>query len=490
MQQPVRHICFTFLLSALLALGSFGQTLPFGINMCGGEFGEKEFPGTYGVTYQYPSNTDIEYFYKKGFRLIDLPFKWERVQPKLGEELDAFQLKEMKRVVAFCESRGIKVILGMHNFGRYRINNRDIVIGSPYVTRADYNDVWKRLAKEFKGFKNIYGFDIMNEPHHMGAYSWSETAQQVIMAIRSVDARNAIIVPGENYSNPDTWVKYNDGLRKLKDPSDNLIFDAHCYFDRDYTGKYLLPYELNQVDEYVGVRRIKPFVDWLEKNNLKGMVGEFGVPGNDPRWLKTLDVFMRYISDLGMNGCYWAAGPLWSDDYALSVNPIADNIDKPQMKILKQYPYAVADEASLFVKNANDKIKYSVQRREFALENTKTFYSSAYDYRYYHAVASQQYKTKTIDPVKKITTPVQTDNKKDSASLISTKAVAVTNTNKPAIAPSNTNYEKLVTETAALVEKTTQPATILLPGSSLMPGKESTMMLPAEKKTDAPKLRK
>lgn len=490
MQQPVRHICFTFLLSALLALGSFGQTLPFGINMCGGEFGEKDFPGTYGVTYQYPSNTDIEYFYKKGFRLIDLPFKWERVQPKLGEELDAFQLKEMKRVVAFCESRGIKVILGMHNFGRYRINNRDIVIGSPYVTRADYNDVWKRLAKEFKGFKNIYGFDIMNEPHHMGAYSWSETAQQVIMAIRSVDARNAIIVPGENYSNPDTWVKYNDGLRKLKDPSDNLIFDAHCYFDRDYTGKYLLPYELNQVDEYVGVRRIKPFVDWLEKNNLKGMVGEFGVPGNDPRWLKALDVFMRYISDLGMNGCYWAAGPLWSDDYALSVNPIADNIDKPQMKILKQYPYAVADEASLFVKNANDKIKYSVQRREFALENTKTFYSSAYDYRYYHAVASQQYKTKTIDPVKKITTPVQTDNKKDSASPISTKAVAVTNTNKPATAPSNTNYEKLVTETAALVEKTTQPATILLPGSSLMPGKESTMMLPAEKKTDAPKLRK
>lgn len=490
MQQPVRHICFTFLLSAVLALGSFAQTLPFGINMCGGEFGEKEFPGTYGVTYQYPTNTDIEYFYKKGFRLIDLPFKWERVQPKLQGDLDAFQLKEMKRVVAFCESRGIKVILGMHNFGRYRMNDRDLLIGSPFVTRADYNDVWAKLAREFKGFKNIYGYDIMNEPHNMGAYSWVETAQQAIKAIRSVDTRTTIIIPGENYSNPETWVKYNDGLRNLKDPSNNLIFDSHCYFDRDYTGKYLLPYELNQVDEYVGIRRVKPFVDWLQKNNLKGMVGEFGVPGNDPRWLKALDVFMRYISDLGMNGCYWAAGPLWSDDYALSVNPIADNIEKPQLKILKQYPYAVADEASMFVKNANEKIKYAAQRREFAMENTKTFYSNNYDYRYYHAVSQQQYKVKTPEPVKAaVAKPVQVEIKKDSAAPISTNAVAVTNINKPAIAPSNTNYEKLVTETAALVEKTAQPATILLPGSSLMPGKESTIMLPQEKRGDAPKLR-
>lgn len=490
MQQPVRHICFTFLLSVVLALGASGQTQPFGINLCGGEFGEKEFPGTYGVTYQYPTNTEIDYFYKKGFRLIDLPFKWERVQPTLGGELDAFQLKEMKRVVAFCESRGIKVILGMHNFGRYRVNSRDMVIGTPYVTRADYCDVWIRLAKEFKGYKNIYGFDIMNEPHNMGPYSWSETAQQAILAIRTVDARNTIIIAGENYSNPDTWVKYNDALRNLKDPSGKLIFDAHCYFDRDFTGKYLLPYELNQVDEYVGVRRIKPFVDWLQKNNLKGIVGEFGVPGNDPRWLKTLDVFMRYISDLGMNGCYWAAGPLWPDDYALSVNPFADNIDKPQMKILKQYPYAVADEASLFVKNANDKIRYAIQRKDIVLENTKTFYSSEYDHRYYEAVALQQYKVKTPEPVKNtVAKPVQVEIKKDSAAPISTNAVAVTNTNKPALTPSNTNYEKLVTETAALVEKTTQPATILLPGSSLMPGKESTIMLPLEKKGDAPKLR-
>ncbi|HCT23728.1 MAG TPA: hypothetical protein DIW54_10530, partial [Chitinophagaceae bacterium] len=111
---------------------------------------------------------------------------------------------------------------------------------------------------------------------------------------------------------------------------------------------------------------------------------------------------MRYISDLGMNGCYWAAGPLWADDYTLSVNPIADNIEKPQLKILKQYPYAVADEASLFVKNANDKIKYAIQRKDFTLENTKTFYSSNYDYRYYHAVSLQQQKVKTPEVVKTV----------------------------------------------------------------------------------------
>jgi hypothetical protein len=200
---------------------------------------------------------------------------------------------------------------------------------------------------------------------------------------------------------------------------------------------------------------------------------------------------MRYISDLGMNGCYWAAGPLWADDYALSVNPIADNIEKPQLKILKQYPYAVADEASMFVKNANEKVKYAMQRREFALENTKTFYSSSYDHRYYHAVANQQQKVKTKEPVtiKALAVTTVETKKESTAAPISNNAVGVTNTNKPAIAPSNTNYEKLITETTALVEKTAQPATILLPGSSLVPGKESTIMLPQEKKVDAPKLR-
>ena len=144
----------------------------------------------------------------------------------------------------------------------------------------------------------------------------------------------------------------------------------------------------------------------------------------------------------------------------------------------------------MFVKNANEKIKYAAQRREFAMENTKTFYSNNYDYRYYHAVSQQQYKAKTPEPVKAtVAKPLQVEIKKDSAAPISTNAVAVTNINKPAIAPSNTNYEKLVTETAALVEKTAQPATILLPGSSLMPGKESTIMLPQEKRGDAPKLR-
>jgi len=69
------------------------------------------------------------------------------------------------------------------------------------------------------------------------------------------------------------------------------------------------------------------------------VIGEFGVPGNDPRWLTMLDQAMDYMKSRNMSGTYWAAGPWWGS-YPLSVEPTnIDNnpVDKPQMAILSKY---------------------------------------------------------------------------------------------------------------------------------------------------------
>ena len=55
-------------------------------------------------------------------------------------------------------------------------------------------------------------------------------------------------------------------------------------------------------------------------HRVRGLVGEFGVPGNDPRWQAVLARFLEALDRAGMEGCYWAAGEWWGA-YPLSIQP-------------------------------------------------------------------------------------------------------------------------------------------------------------------------
>ena len=223
----------------------------FGVNMSGAEFASV-YPGVDGTHYGYPSREDLEYFKKKGFNLIRFPFRWERIQPVLKGELNQTELTKMKKVVQTANELGVQVLLDMHNFGRYCVycdsentdNNQYAIIGTAQCKVDDFCDVWKRLAMEFKDYPNIWGYDIMNEPHDMlESVPWFDIAQAGINAIREVDEKTTIIVSGDSYSSSSRWVQYSDDLKNLVDPSDNLIYQAHTYFDKDASGNYVLGYD-------------------------------------------------------------------------------------------------------------------------------------------------------------------------------------------------------------------------------------------------------
>jgi len=157
-----------------------------------------------------------------------------------------------------------------------------------------------------------------------------------------VNSSQTIYVCGDSYAATIDWKPNNPKIHELVDISDNLVYEAHCYFDKDLTGQYLNPsggisnaYEHNAYGVKTGVQAVKPFVKWLNKYKKKGFIGEYGVPDDDPRWLLVLDKFLAYISENGVNGAYWAAGPWWGA-YRLSVEP-RNGEDRPQMKILERY---------------------------------------------------------------------------------------------------------------------------------------------------------
>lgn len=59
-----------------------------GMTIGGAEINENQLPGVLNEHYQYPTEEEIVYYYQKGFRLITIPFKWERLQKSLGGDLD------------------------------------------------------------------------------------------------------------------------------------------------------------------------------------------------------------------------------------------------------------------------------------------------------------------------------------------------------------------------------------------------------------------
>ncbi|MFT3784209.1 MAG: glycoside hydrolase family 5 protein [Nibricoccus sp.] len=309
----------------------------FGVNLAGAEFGT--LPGTYGSTYIYPSNTVLDYYNSRGLKLIRVPFKWERLQPVLNGALDAAELGRITAVITAAEARGMKVILDMHNYGRYNLNGTTYIIGTAQVTRAHFKNVWWRIAGVYKSRTGIWGYGIMNEPHDMGTYTWKDSAQEAVNGIREAgDTTHAVLIPGNNWAKAQSWPTGSADLINVTDSANNRVFEAHQYFDSDQSGTYKKAYADDGATATTGVDRVKPFVDWCTTNGVKGLIGEYGIPRTDSaQWNVVLDNFLTYIKSKGISGTVWAGGDWWANNYQLDVGLRPDNDQSTQMPVLIKY---------------------------------------------------------------------------------------------------------------------------------------------------------
>ena len=300
-----------------------------GVNLAGAEFGSHR--GVYGTDYTYPTASELDYYQGRGIDLIRLPFAWERMQPVLGSALDPAELGRMTSFLDAAAQRGMKVVIDLHNYGRYDGQ----VIGSSAVPIAEFQNFWMKLASALSDHPAIWGFGIMNEPHDMGgAQVWPAAAQAAVNGIRSTGSRETIIVSGDGWSGAQSWQQINAHLN-VHDPLDNLMYEAHVYFDRGSAGVYAGGYDAEGAYPTIGVDRVQPFLDWLAANNFRGFIGEYGVPDNDPRWLVVLENFLHVLEEKDIPSAYWAGGPWWGT-YPLSIEP-RDGIDRPQMDVLERY---------------------------------------------------------------------------------------------------------------------------------------------------------
>jgi endoglucanase len=336
----MKFLCKCFFIIFIIKFFYFNTTtaqnkkLRLGINICGAEFGEKNLPGVFGTDYIYPTESTISYFANKGFTLFNLPFRWERLHQNFNEGLDSAELERILLFIQTCKKYEVDVIVTMQNFAAYQLVDKTIIqLGTKNLPNEQFGKSWKLIATALHKQPNIYGYDLMNEPRKIFGKDWLKAAQAAIDSIRTIDTLAYVIVDGENSSHTYDWKYDNDYLKKLTDKFDNIIYDAHCYFDYNHSGQY--KYEQDRIiNPNAGINVAKPFVEWLMKNKKKGMIGEFGVPPT-PAWLNVMDKFLDYLLTNGVAANYWAAGPWWSD-YPLSIEPV-NGKDKPQMAILEKY---------------------------------------------------------------------------------------------------------------------------------------------------------
>lgn len=333
-----KNLFFILLFFSTIVFAQSG--LPFGVNLAGAEFGHgSKMPGEVNKDYYYPTIADLDYWKSKDLILLRVPFKWERIQHELNGPLTKAEVNVMKNLLKEAEKRGMLIILDLHNYGRRKVDGTDCIIGDPKLPIEAFSGFWRELAKELQPYKkSIYGYGLINEPHDMlKSTPWVTIAQAAIFEIRKVDTTTPIMVGGNHWSSADRWLEVSDELKYLYDPNHSLIFEAHCYFDEDASGVYRRSYDEEKTNPYTGVERLRPFVKWLKENNLKGFIGEYGIPANDKRWDICLDHMLAYMQENGMNGTYWAAGARWNN-YIIGIQPTNNyKEDMPQIKILQKY---------------------------------------------------------------------------------------------------------------------------------------------------------
>jgi aryl-phospho-beta-D-glucosidase BglC (GH1 family) len=233
-----------------------GETV--GITVNGGEFGSpivakrsrfsNKSPGAYNTRYHYDRQGTFDFLAKRGMGHVRIPFRWERIQPRLGRALDTKELGRLRAAVGRSHEAGLRTILDVHNYGVYYLERGGrglkTPIGSRRVTLGDFADLWRRLSDAFKGDDRILMYALMAEPTGLPkrdgvgpARLWEKASQRALDAVRSTGDKTLVAVPGYGWDALQVFMRnHKDGW--IDDPANNFVYEVHHYWDHDHSGDY------------------------------------------------------------------------------------------------------------------------------------------------------------------------------------------------------------------------------------------------------------
>lgn len=360
-----------------------------GLNICGLEHS------------MWLTDAELAYYKSKGFTKLRITDDATNYQNTLYGELDFDKtdtfpghMSMMIQQLQLMQSHGFTVLFEPnHNYGRFydHVAQKDYVMGDPDFPPDAFGDFWDKVTARINAAglaSMIWAYDLHNEAHDLTAGTDGTSAEvnaqnlQIYMtymqaginAVRKNDTQTTIAVEGYHWATAAGAMTFSQGLEKLVDPSDRLIFEFHCYFDHDASGTtgYITPqvalgdqlspvldakgnptYKKNAngnqvqvfepLDENIGVKRLQAVIDWKAKTGKNVIIGEYGVGHvndvNDPYntlWNKILYNFCQALKENNILSFYFGAGPEFAT-YYYTIEQQANGSDTRQLSVLEHY---------------------------------------------------------------------------------------------------------------------------------------------------------
>ncbi len=309
-----------------------------------------------GTNYRDVEQKYIDKYRKLGCKVMRLMIAPERCVDVNKGVLRPGHMAEIKSAMDRLAEAGIQAFFDPHSYMRlwstvpanyvnkYGYNESIyggvrklwIPVGAPdcLMDEDGYADFLNKITAMFAGHPAFLGIGIANEPFRrtndkgQDADPLNVVAQyfsnlpKYISAVSAASKTCRIFVGGGEYCTALNWPAVSNQLVSLADPYDQIVYEAHQYLD----GKMYGGGQWNNRNEVIpvenGVKMVKPFVEWLDANGKRGIIGEEGFPAGNKSAAAATVKLLEYTSAHGVPVFQWCAGAGWSPD---DVNAVDDD---------------------------------------------------------------------------------------------------------------------------------------------------------------------
>jgi endoglucanase len=204
-------------------------------------------------------------------------------------DLDAYnewvdsQIERLDSLLPVCEEVGIYVLIDLHTPPGGRNKAKECNLFKEARFQDCFVDVWKKIAAYYRGNKQVWGYDLVNEPVEGmvgdGVMSWHELATKTAREVRKIDADHAIIIEPAPWGSPSAL--------EFFEPIDveRVVYSVHMYQPHQFThqGVYDAPVGVTYPGEIDGRywdkealrKALKPALDYQRDYGVHMYIGEF-----------------------------------------------------------------------------------------------------------------------------------------------------------------------------------------------------------------------
>ncbi|HEY3328624.1 MAG TPA: cellulase family glycosylhydrolase [Capsulimonadaceae bacterium] len=254
---------------------------------------------------------DIETLKKWNVNLVRYQLMWggfpfSKADSATPAEYDAWLdglLAHVDELMPVFKKAGILVLLDLHTPPGGREKTKGHRIFTDAAWQAQFVSTWERIAKRYRNEKQIWGYDLVNEPilgpSVPGVDDWHDLAQKTAQRIRAIDPNHMIMVEPD----PGGSVSSLAHFEPIKLPG--VVYSVHMYDPGQFTHQGVLeglPVGPIYPDEVGGkkwdkeqIRRdFKPVLDYSKAYNVAIYIGEFSAV----RWAKGADQYLKDVTSV------------------------------------------------------------------------------------------------------------------------------------------------------------------------------------------------